>query len=183
MSSSPDVKRIKKKIKKDERFKQLKENLDSPRFNIPFDTWRKELKFNHSQRTLTKLKTSDPKFGKRVIKGAQREVSTRSRAVEMKVMCTEIERSLKSALNYFEDYLLLEYASDLKYFSTVKERQKFIQALLRPFQEHLDKVISMNAEISLYVEDIDKAGYALKSMVDVYVTIFKNEGRVVGKNV
>ena len=181
--ASPEVKRIKRKIKKDDRFKALKENLDSERFNIPFDTWRKELKFNHSQRTLTKLKTSDPKFGKKVIKSTQREMSTRSRCVEMKVMCTQIERSMKSALDYFEDYLLLEYSVELKHFGTVKERQKFVQGLLRPFQEYLDKVISMNAEIQVYIDDIDKAGYGLKAMVDVFVTIFKTEGRVVGKNI
>lgn len=182
MSNSPEISRVKKKIKKDSRFKQMKVNLESPRFNIPFDTWRKELKFKHGQRRLSKIKTSDANFGKKMLKAVQIETSTRSRFTEMKVMCTEIERSMKGALEYFGDYILLTYGSDLKIFGTVKERQKFIEGLLRPFKEYLEKLTSLSSEITLYVEDIDKAGFATKHMVDIYCVIFKNEGRVVGRN-
>ncbi len=181
--SNPSLSRVKKKIKKDKRFKEMKANLESPRFQISFDVWTKELKFNHLQRKVAKIKMTDPNFGKKLMKAAQREVSTRSRCVEMKVLCTEIERTMKGTLSYFGDYILLTYALDLKVFGTVKERQMFVEGLLRPFKEYLDKVISLNSVIALYIEDIDKAGYALKNMTDIYITIFKNEGRIVGKNI
>lgn len=174
-----EAKTLKKKIKKSRYYKELKENLDSDRYNVPFDILRTEIKQLHTGRKLYKTKPTNPNFGKKFIEAAQMEVSTRSRLTEMRTMLVSIQSDFKSGVDHLHDYLVIENNARLKVFGTIKERDRFMQAVLRNFYEYLREIETLLLEISYVIEDIDKSGYALKSMVDLYSVIFKNEGRLV----
>lgn len=170
---------LKKKIKKNRYFKKLKENLDSDRYNVPFDLLRTEISQLHRDRKLHAAKPTDPNFGKKFIQAAQIEVSTRSRLTEMRTMLVSIQSDFRSGVDHLHDYLIIEHSSRLKIFGTIKERDRFMQAVLRNFYEYLREIETLLLEISYVIEDLDKSGYAMKSMVDLYSVIFKNEGRLV----
>tara|TARA_Y100001963_G_C6784489_1_gene451859 strand:+ start:1895 stop:2431 length:537 start_codon:yes stop_codon:yes gene_type:complete len=167
------------KIKKNKRYKQLVENLGSDRYNIPFSVMRTEIKQLHSGRMLSQTRPTSPKFGRKFIEAAQVEVSVRSRLTEMRATLTHIQSDFKSAIDHLHDYLCVKYSDRLRIFKTIKERDRFLTAILRDFYEYLRKIDTLLAEIAFVVEDIDKSGYAMKSMVDLYSVIFKNEGRIV----
>ena len=178
MASRVELNRVKKKIRSDKRFKQMKSVLELNRDRIKTEAWRKEMKLNHQERSVGKLKVKDPNFFKKMAKACAFEVAARSRLAEMAVVCSDIERALDSHLKHFSDYVMLTYSADLKLFSTIKERTKLIDSILRPFNEYLDDISSLKTQIYIYIEDIDKTGYAVKNMVSVFEVVIRNEGRV-----
>lgn len=178
MASKEQIARVRKKIKRDKHYQSMDTVLTLNRDKIKTDAWRKEMKVNHQNRKIGKLKVNHPQFFKRMAVACAFEVACRSRLAEMAVTCSDIERTLKSHLDYFSDYVLINYSADLKIFSTVKERTKFIDSILRRFYEYLDDIASLKTQIYIYIEDIDKAGYAVKNMVSVFEVVVRNEGRV-----
>lgn len=178
MASKTDLQRVRKTIRKDPRFKKMKQVLELNRDRIKTDAWRKEMKLNHQQRSVGNLSVKDPRFHKKMASACMFEVAARSRLAEMAVVCSEIEQVLKNHLKHFADYVLLSYSAELKVFSTIKERTKLIDTILRPFEEYLDDISSLKTQIYIYIEDIDKTGYAVKNIVSVFEVVIRNEGRV-----
>jgi len=178
MASKEEISRVRRKIKKDKRYKQMDAALELNRDKIQTKAWRNEMKVNHQTRSVGKLRVKDPNFFKKMAKACAFEVAARSRLAEMAVVCSEIERSLKSHLDHFSDYVMLTYSADLKLFSTIKERTKLIDTILRDFHTYLDDITSLRTQIYIYIEDIDKTGYAVKNMVSVFEVVIRNEGRI-----
>jgi hypothetical protein len=97
----------------------------------------------------------------------------------MRMMLVNIQSDFRSGVDNLHDFLIIENSQRLKIFGTIKERDRFMQAVLRNFYEYLREIETLLLEIDYMVTDIDKAGYAAKNMVDLYSVIFKNEGRIV----
>jgi hypothetical protein len=178
VASFTDLKRVRLKVKRDKRYKEMDLALTFNRDKIKTDSWRREMEINHRDRKIGKLRVKDPNFFKKMTEACAFEVSCRSRLAEMSVVCSDIERSLKSQLDYFSDYVLITYSADLKIFSTIKERTKFTESIMRKFQGYLDDMTTLRMQIHIYMEDIDKAGYAIKNMVSVFEVIMRNEGHI-----
>lgn len=177
-STSPKAARIKilrKEVRRSQRYKNLKQVLKSDSYNIAFENLKSELRINHSSRKLTSLSASDPNFGKKLVEASIVEVSIRSRAVEMRVMATDVSKYLERSLKYFGDYVTTEFSDGLSVFSTIKERTQFISRLLEPFYKHLDKLQTFIEIVDMYIGDIDKTSYAAKNIVSTFEVIRRNE--------
>lgn len=173
---SARIKVLRKEVKKSTRYKNLKQVLKSDSYNIAFENLKNELRVNHASRKLTGLSSSDVNFGKKLVTASIVEVSIRSRAVEMRVMATDVAKYLERSLKYFGDYVTTEFSDGLSVFSTIKERSQFISRLLEPFYKHLDKLQTFIEIIDMYISDIDKASYAAKNIVATFEVIRRNEG-------
>lgn len=169
------IRALRKDVKKSKRYKNLKQVLQSDSYSIAFETLKKELRVNHSSRKLTGLSASDPNFGKKLVEASIVEVSIRSRAVEMRVMATDVSKYLERSLKYFSDFVTTEYSDGLSVFSTIKERTQFIARLLEPFYKHLDKLQTFIEIVDMYIGDIDKTSYAAKNIVSTFEVIRRNE--------
>lgn len=178
MADKERVKNVRRSIKKSKRYIKLRTAFeDLPQYSLPLDAWRKELKLNHSLREVSKLDPTHPNFGKKLQIAVVREQSTRSRCAEMLVSCTLVKKSLSKTLKHFEDWVLMEYAMELKVYSTVKERQRLVELIIRPFKVYLENAEEVADELKIYIEDIDKAGYVVKSLVDTWTVITQNEAK------
>lgn len=170
------IRALRKDVKKSDRYKNLKQVIKSDSYSIAFESLKNELRVNHSSRKLSSLSPSNPNFGKKLVEASMVEVSIRSRAVEMKVLATDVSRYLERSLKYFGDYVTTEFSDGLSVFSTIKERTQFIARLLEPFYKHLDKLQTFIEIVDMYISDIDKASYAAKNIVSTFEVIRRNEG-------
>ena len=177
-SLSPKAARIKvlrREVKNSKRFKNLKMVIKSDTYSIAFENLKSELRINHSSRKLTGLSSSDPNFGKKLVEASIVEVSIRSRAVEIRVMATDVSKYLERSLKYFADYVTTEFSDGLSVFSTIKERSQFIARLLEPYYKHLDKLQTLIEIVDMYITDIDKTSYAAKNIVSTFEVIRRTE--------
>ena len=166
---------------RDKRMKSLSRLVSaaSGRFNLPIDEWCEEARLLHKQRTVKLLKASDAKFARKLAEAVINETAVRSRLTEMLAQTTTVSRLLKDYLVACEDYLSTEYNQELaSVLRTVKDRERFINVYMRSYWKLLASMDNFIAEVQYYVTDIDKAGYGTRVISDVFIAVFKAEGRI-----
>ena len=149
------------------------------RFNLPIDDWREEARLLHKQRTVKNLNPSSATFARQLANAVVNETAVRSRLTEMLAQTTNVSRLLKDYLSAVEGYLITNYASELSsVLKTVKDRERFVEVYMREYWKLLAGMENFLAELQFYVTDIDKAGYGTRVISDVFIAVFKAEGRV-----
>ena len=167
-------------IKKDKRYKRFDElcatNTD---WHIPYDEWRLECRSLHSGRKVKRLKTSSAKFARQLVSAVANETAVRSRLTEMLVQCTTVHAQISRHLDALTDWLTIEYAQEMsRVAKTIKEREAFVNDLMAAHRKQMFEVGNLIEEVKFYIQDIDKTGYAVKAMAEVFTAIYRTEGRV-----
>ena len=91
----------------------------------------------------------------------------RSRCAEILASCIMIDGTFNETLCNLRDYLLLEYGGRMGRGRTTKEeRRQFMENVLRPFFRYLYKVDQIKQHAKYIVDDIDKAGFTYRNLVE-----------------
>ncbi len=174
------AKALRKKIKRTERYKKLRNVLNDPdieQYNIPFDSYMEEVKLTYRNRRFRKL---DPNELATVLEDITscsiEDTQLRSRYSEMLIVCTQAVKSITTLLEKFETWVVIEFNQDLRAtFTNQVDRKKFIDAVLQEYRDYLREAESMKEQISILLSDIDKAGYSVKNIVEAQKLIFRPE--------
>lgn len=167
-------------LEKDKRVRSFKRLVSADgKFALPIADWRAEARLLHSMRQVKNLSASSANFGRKMITATVNESGTRSRLTEMLAQASSVSNLFKDYLAALEDYIFVTYPTELAaVFKTAKDRERFVDHYLRPQHKLHFEVQDFIEEISLYITDIDKSGYSIKAIAEVFTAIFKAEGRV-----
>ena len=163
------LKKFVKVMKSDVKYSRLYTTFTAhENFSIPVEELHEELKVGHQLRKVRSLNTTDPRFVDKLIEAVLADQGLRSRATEIMIQCTRSYALMEEAVTKLRYYLLLSYGEELKGFKTKEERLQIVNMALDPFNSFLTDVSTLKESCLLLVGDIDKAAWALKSMVEAY---------------
>jgi len=177
MSSREELKAIRKKIRQDERFQQFLKNFrGNPAYQIPFETYHEELQRLHTTRLTRELKRKKSRsFPEKALDAMLQDQATRSRCAEILGECSKISSAMERTLSKLRDYLLSEYGGYMKIVGTVAERKAFVEAVMRDFYDFFDEVKTLEKSAGIVIEDIDKANYMYKNLVELIKVLSRPE--------
>lgn len=169
-----DIEHIRRMVKRDEKYKRFKRAVETnPNLKLPFDELHDELHRLQRTRPVRSLNRKDKHFTKAVIDAMLLDQAHRSRCTEILAATISISGTFQETLTNLRDYLLLEYAKQIG--GTKNERQQFMENVLRPFFRYIHKVEQLKAHAHLVIDDIDKAGYTYRNLVESIKLLGKPE--------
>lgn len=171
-----EIERFKKKIRQDKRYRGVR-NLfkTSEIFQLPLDEYRSEVRSLFKLRKIRSFTISGTKSMDKLAESIVQDQSFRSRMTEIYAHLSESSRTLQDLLKRFHDYAVIEYARDLKVFGAAADRTAAIKSVLEPYLKYSDESRLLMEEIDMYLKDIDKAGFAFKSLVETLSLISQRE--------
>ena len=180
--ASEDIKRVKRAIRKDERFARLKEIYETaPQYNLPLDEFRIEMDTTFASRKVRQLKTStrDSGFAQNIIDALMEDQAIRGRFTEILTACIRCDRTLSASMEKMRAYLMIEYhGSIVRLYGTKIERERFIDYMMKTYEEYRKKVIILREQLELMITDIDKAGFAIKNSVEAIKLLSRPEAQI-----
>lgn len=174
-----DLTRIRKKIRKDKRFKSIKSIYKTnPLFQVTIDEYRDEIRTMFKIRIFRSLNTKSPNILNKLAEALVQDQSFRSRMTEILSQLVMAKKSLNDMAERFFDYASTEYARDLKAIGAAKERSSFVRDVLSEYFTYCENLDNLMMEIDIYVKDIDKAGYTAKNLIEVVDMLTYREGGI-----
>ncbi len=158
---------LRRSVRRDERYQKFKRNVEkNPNLQIPFQALHEEIDRLQRMRTIRTLSRSSTSFTADVVDAMLQDQAYRSRCTEILSSCISITGTFAETLNNLRDYLQLEYGHRIPGRPTKSERQQFMESVLRPFYKHLHSVSQLQEHARYLVEDIDKAGFTFRNLVE-----------------
>lgn len=172
-----DLKRIRLKIKDDKRYKNVRKIFNTNSlFQLPLDEYQDEVRNLFKMRKVRSLTLdASPKSLNKLAESIVQDQSYRSRMTEVLATVKNAAKHLGDMLDRFQDYATVTYARDLKAVGAAKERERTVKNVMAEYYRYQDGLTLLIEEIELYIKDIDKAGFAFKSMVDTLHIINQRE--------
>jgi len=152
-------------IRGDANYKKFCGILEVTRTSIDLDKSMREVMSLHLSRTSRNLLGADRYSPKRLIDASLKDLSNRSRMVEIRVRNDMALSHLREAIKALRRYISTEYADDLKEFSTVDQRRSFVDRIMKSANQLVSEGEALLSTIDQLVTDIDKAGYNIKAVV------------------
>ncbi len=169
-----DRKHLKRLVKADENYLKFKRSVDkNPNLRLPFEELHEELEREHKMRQVRSLHRSDKDFIGSVTDAMMQDARIRSRATEILASTIAIKGTFTDTLTNLRDYLILAYGKRLG--GTKEERRNFMENILRPFFKYIHKVDQLREHARYIIEDIDKAGYTFKNLMESIKLLGKPE--------
>lgn len=167
MATKSDINEVIRILRSDIRYKKLKHLFStSPLYTIPLDTLAEEISSTHATRLTRRLNALDSKLVEKVINANIHDQSVRSRLAEIIITLVRSKSTLSDALESLRHYFLTSYQFELRQFRTKEERAMILNMALRTFDSYLTRVELVKVSAELIVSDIDKASWALRSIID-----------------
>lgn len=174
-----DISSIVEDIRADSRYKRLKKDLsENSLFQLAFASLTKEVETIHKTRNIRYISFKEGKFLEHLVEASLRDVAARSRISEIVVQCTKAKTVLERASEALSDYLILTYGDQIRFAKTKEERSRVIRLAMKPFIMKLNELESLIAVCQVIVQDIDKAGFAMKMIADVQVSVTRPERKM-----
>lgn len=168
------LRRIVKKDDKYLRFKRAARN--NPNLQLPFEDLHEELDRMQRTRGVRSLSRKDKQFTGSVVDAMLQDQAYRSRCTEILASCISIDGTYSVTLLNLRDYLLLEYGGRMGKGRTTKEdRKQFMENVLRPFFKYLHSVEQLKTHARYIIDDIDKAGFTFRNLVESIKLLGKPE--------
>lgn len=172
-----DIERIKKKIKSSKRYKSLRSTFTtSPVFQVTIDEYRNEIRSLFTTRRFRSLNPGGSDFDAKFLAAITQDQSTRSRMTEILAEVSAARRELNTLVEKFQEYAMVAYVDDLKAVGAAKERERFLNMIVRSILNYGSDLNNLAEEIDFYVKDIDKAGYAAKNLVEMMSVLYRRDG-------
>lgn len=171
-----DLSRIRMKVKDDKRYKKIRHMFkNNDIFQLPVNEYREEVKQLFSMRKIRTVNINSPDALNKLAESIVQDQSYRSRITEILAIVSSSYKTLDDLLERFQDYVTVTYANDLKAVGAAKERERTVKNIMAEYYRYCDNLSLLISEIDLYLKDIDKAGYAFKSLVDTLGLINQRE--------
>lgn len=167
MAVTRDLKPTVKLMKRDSRYKRLKESFDSlPAFQVPVAKLADEVETLHNLREIRRLNTEDPGFVDHLIKANTNDQSVRGRLTAIMMTCVRSSMELEKAVKTLRHHLLVTFTEELKSFRTKEERVQVVDMALTPFTKYLSSLDMLKESAQLVVIDIDKGNWSLRTTIE-----------------
>ena len=168
------LRRIIKKHKIYQRYLELFEK--NPAFSINFDELHGEIETMHvTRRTRTLRRKKNAHFTENVVDAMLDDQACRSRCTEILGQCVKITNAMEENLGNVRDFLLTEFANHLKHVGTQAERKAFVENVMKRFYEFFNQVQTLEKHARLIIEDVDKAGYTYRNLVEAIKILSRPE--------
>lgn len=172
-----DLDLLRRMVKRDDKYKRFKKAATTnPNLQLPFEDLHEELERMQRTRGVRSLNRKDKNFTGSVIDAMLQDQAYRSRCTEILASCISIDGGFQETLVNLRDYLLLEYGARISRGRTTKEeRRQFMENVLRPFFRYLHRVDQLKSHAKYLIDDIDKAGYTYRNLVESIKLLGKPE--------
>lgn len=171
-----DVTRIRLKVKDDTRYKKIRKLFKhEDLYQLPLDEYSREVDDLFAIRKVRSITINAPNALDKLAESIVQDQSSRSRMTEILAILTASHKDLNDLLSRFQDYVAVAYANDLKVLSTAKERERCVKNIMAEYYRYSDNLSTLIGKIDFFIKDIDKAGYAFKSLVDTLGLINQRE--------
>ena len=162
-----EIDALRRRIRKDNKVVRFKSATErNPNLQLPFDELHNELERLMRTRSIRTLDRGDKSFTASVVDAMLQDQAYRSRCTEILSSCIKITGTFQETLDNLRDYLMLEYGSQIGGRTTKAERQQFMESVLRPFYRYLHDVRQLQEHARYLVDDIDKAGFTFRNLVE-----------------
>lgn len=179
MPSLEITKSARRHLKNDQRFKRMQQAFDTLDYlNLDVVPLEEEILFLHNTRPMRTLKdetTGTHQYTQKLIDSLMTDQAIRSRLTEIIIACVSADRNISDMCKAYKDYAVIKYSDILKSWRTKEERRQFLDVILRPFLSYQDDVQSLQIKAELVIQDIDKAGFALKNNIQALEMITRPE--------
>lgn len=179
MPSSEAVRSARRLLKQDARYQRMEKAFDTLDYlNLDIGPLTDEILFLHSTRPMRTLKdeqTGTMQYTQKLVDALMTDQSTRSRLTEIVIACVSADRNINDMCKAYKDYAVVKHSDLLKQWRTKEERKQFLDVLLRKFLSYREEVISLQTKAELVIQDIDKAGFALKNNIQALEMITRPE--------
>lgn len=168
MAVTRDLAPIIKAMKKDKKFKRLKEAFETlPVYQIPVEKWADEIENIHKTRLIRILDSENPKFHDEIVRANIHDQSARGRLTAIMMRCVRATVKLEKALKTLRYHLLLSYSDELRGYRTKEERQQVVELALQPFEHFINDASMLRESATLCVKDIDQGNFSLDKTLRV----------------
>lgn len=162
MAVTRDLSGILKAMRKDKKYKRLKESFDTvPLYQMPIEKLANEIETLHKMRLIRILNVEDAKFVDNIIKANTQDQSVRGRLTEIMMMGVRVSVKLNRALETLRFHLLITFTDELKSYRTKEERVQIVNMVLAPFERYIADVTMLRESATLCVKDIDQGNFSL----------------------
>lgn len=171
-----DLRPIIREMRNDAKYKAMRHNFDTlPIFNLAVEELETEIARIHKLRLVRTLNVKDAKFMDKFLHANLSEIAQRSRLSEIGLECFRCYSTLADSIDALRGYMLITYSSSLSFVKTKEERLQVLDIVLSTFVNHYNKSKRLKDACDIIITDIDKAGFAMKNMVEV-IKVHKNNG-------
>ena len=167
---------LRRTVKRDAKYRRFRDTFEgNPNYSIDFQKLHDELERMHMTRSVRTLRRKKVGFVDDLLDAMLQDQAVRSRTTEILGICVNIDGAMRETLDNLNDYLMVQYSESLKISSTQTERKAFIGTCLRQFYRYLDQIQQLREHCKLIVDDIDKAGYTYRNLVETVKILSKPE--------
>lgn len=153
-------------------FSRIREKLD-------FEKSRKEALSLHSSRTSRELYADKQYSLKKLMDATLKDLSFRSRMVEMRVQASIQLSTLDEALKSARRFVSTEYDEELREFSTSDQRRDFVNRILKNAVEFNAEGQALIELLDQLIKDIDQSSHQLRHLIDCLKLLDSSKGKVV----
>lgn len=179
MAVTRDLSGLLKAMKKDKKYKRLKETFDTiPLYQMPIKKLADEIETLHKSRLMRILNVEDPKFVDKLIRANVQDQSVRGRLTEIMMMGVRVNSTLSRALKSLRYHLLITFTDELRPYRTKEERTEIINMVLKTFEIYIADIEMLNQSATLCVVDIDKANYSMSRTLEALALHVAKERRI-----
>ena len=179
MAVTRDLKPILKAMRKDKRYKRLKEAFDTmPIFQLPVEKLANEIETIHKTRLIRILDVGDPKFTDNLIRANVQDQSARGRLTEIMMQASRVVSKLEKALKTMRFHMLLTFNDELRGYRTKEERLQIVEMVLKTFTDYIDDMNSLRESAQLCVKDIDQGNFSMDKTIRMLEMHTSKERRV-----
>lgn len=147
-------------------YKKYAKILATAQGRLDLGAFRSEALSLHSSRTSRTLYGKKQYSAQAVYDALLRDLSFRSRLVEIRVKVSVELSNLIEATKSIRRYLMTEFAEDLREFSTADQRKSFVDRIIKPGLDYEAEAQSIVDLVDLIIRDIDQAGFSFRNIVE-----------------
>jgi FtsZ-binding cell division protein ZapB len=157
-----DLTPILKAMRRDKKYKRLKEAFDTlPLYQMPIEKLADEIETLHKTRSIRYLNVDTPQFVDTIVKANTQDQSVRGRLTEILMMSVRVTGKLEAALKTLRFHLLISFTDELKSYRTKEERLQIVDMVLQPFTKYIANIEMLRESAQLCVKDIDQGNFSL----------------------
>lgn len=155
-----------KAIRKDPQYEIFVRILEHTKTRVNIEGSIAEAMSLHAGRTSRSLTGNDRYSPKKLIDASFKDLSVRSRLVEIRVKNDKYMSHLREGMKALRRYISTEYADDLREFSNAEQRNAFIDRVMKSANTFLSEGEASLTTIDHLVKDLDQAGHNMRHAID-----------------
>jgi hypothetical protein len=165
-----------KAIRKDPKYKTLKQVLENAQSKIDIEQSRKRAFVLHASLEVRGLYGRKKFSPKRILSATAQIQANRSTLVEIRARLSEHVSYVEAAQAAFRRHVFSEFSEDLRDYRTKEQRDAFINNATVTVVDFISEVTALVDLLDTFIKDLDQAGHNIRHMVDVLKLLASSKG-------